>query len=228
MILGENGEKMSKSRGNVINPDEIVNELGADSFRLYEMFMGAFDQPIPWSTAGARGCRRFLDRVWRLAEMMSGDGESADMRGKLHACVKKVSEDYERMKFNTAIAAMMTLVNDFYQKGSITKHELHTLLLLLSPVAPHISEEMNERLGFAPLHHAPWPTYDEKALAAVTIEYGVQVNGRLRGRVTLDAALGKDDIERAALELDDVKPFIEGKQVKKVIVVKNVVNIVVG
>ncbi len=228
MILGENGEKMSKSRGNVINPDEIVNELGADSFRLYEMFMGAFDQPIPWSTAGARGCRRFLDRVWRLYDMLEGDGESADMRGKLHACVKKVSEDYERMKFNTAIAAMMTLVNDFYQKGSITKRELHTLLLLLSPVAPHIAEEMNERLGFEPLHHAPWPTYDERALAAVTIEYGVQVNGKLRGRVTLDAAAAADDIERAALELDDVKPFVAGKQVKKVIVVRNVVNIVVG
>ncbi|HOF95394.1 MAG TPA: class I tRNA ligase family protein, partial [Clostridia bacterium] len=154
MILGENGEKMSKSRGNVINPDDIVNELGADTFRLYEMFMGAFDQPIPWSETGARGCRRFLERVYRLLEMVkpSLEGETSDMRPKLHGCIKKVTEDYERMKFNTAIAAMMTLVNEFYQKGEVSSYELHMLLTLLSPVAPHIAEELNESLGYAALY----------------------------------------------------------------------------
>ena len=227
MILGENGEKMSKSRGNVINPDDIVNEIGADAFRLYEMFMGAFDQPIPWSTNGARGCKRFLDRVWRLQDMIVGSGESADMRGKVHACVKKVSEDYERMKYNTAIAAMMSLVNDFYQKGSITRDELHTLLLILSPVAPHISEEINENLGYAPLHHSAWPAYDESALTVDTVEYGVQVNGKVRDRVTLPADAPKDAVEAAALECAEVKTQIAGKTVVKIIVVRNIVNIVV-
>ena len=138
LVLGENGEKMSKSRGNVVNPDTIVDELGADSFRLYEMFMGAFDQPIPWNTSGARGCRRFLERVWKLQDMVQGEGDTdADLRRSVHACIKKVGEDYERMKYNTAIAAMMSLVNDFYDKGRLTRDELHTLLLLS---LIHISE----------------------------------------------------------------------------------------
>ena len=143
MILGADGEKMSKSRGNVVNPDEIVDELGADAFRLYEMFMGAFDQAIPWSTDGARGCRRFLDRVWRLMEVMTDSEEiSADMRYDVHTTIKKVGEDYERMKFNTAIAQMMTLVNQIYQKGSVTRGEMRILIQLLNPVAPHITVEI--------------------------------------------------------------------------------------
>ena len=229
MILGENGEKMSKSRGNVVNPDDIVGELGADSFRLYEMFMGAFDQPIPWSTNGARGCKRFLDRVWRLADMLEGEGDtSPEMRNKVHACIKKVSEDYERMKFNTAIAAMMALVNDFYAVGHLTPEELHTLLLLLSPVAPHICEEMNEALGGVPLHHAPWPIYDEAALQTATVEYGIQINGKIRARINLAAELTTAQIEQAALASPDVAPFLEGKTVRKLIVVRNIVNVVVS
>lgn len=228
-VLGENGEKMSKSRGNVINPDDIVDQLGADTLRVYEMFMGAFEQAIPWSTLGARGCRRFLDRVWRLQDMIKGEGDtSKELRSKLHFCIKKVGEDMERMKFNTAIAAMMSLVNDFYAAGSITRDELHTLLLLLSPFAPHICEEMNMTMGYKPLHHSPWPSYDPAALVASSVEYGVQVNGRVRARIELDAQLSKDDITKAALELEDIKPFIEGKSVKKVIVVKNIINIVVA
>ena len=226
MILGENNEKMSKSRGNVINPDEIVNDLGADSFRLYEMFMGAFDQPIPWSTMGARGCRRFLERVWRLQDMLSGEGESADMRGKLHACIKKVSEDYERMKYNTAIAAMMALVNDFYAKGSITRDELHTLLTILDPVAPHIAEEMNETLGFAPLYATAWPSYDEAALVEESVEMAVQVNGKIRARITVPSDMAKEAVEQLATSHEEVKPFLDGKTIRKIIVVKNVVNIV--
>ena len=226
MILGENGEKMSKSRGNVVNPDEIVDELGADTFRMYEMFMGAFDQPIPWSNTGARGCRRFLDRVWRLQEMLAGTGESADMRGKVHACIKKVTEDYERMKFNTAIAAMMALVNDFYAKGSVTKDELHTLLTLLSPVAPHIAEEMNESLGFGPLYATPWPKWDESALIADSIELAIQINGKVRARMMAAADAPKEEAEAEAKAHPEIAPLLEGKTVKKIIVVKNVVNIV--
>ena len=228
MILGEDGGKMSKSRGNVINPDDIVNEIGADAFRVYEMFMGAFDQPIPWSTEGARGCRRFLERVWRLQDMISGEGETADMRPKLHACIKKVTEDFERMKFNTAIAAMMSLVNDFHAKGTITKEELVILLKLLNPVAPHITEEMNEQLGNEPLHHALWPAYDEKALIADSIEYAVQVNSKIRGRITLPADLAQEEVEKAALAMEEVLPFLEGKAVRKMIVRKNIINIVAG
>ncbi len=227
MVLGENGEKMSKSRGNVINPDEVVGEIGADSFRMYEMFMGAFDQPIPWSTTGARGCKRFLDRVWRLFDMVQGEGDTdAEQRTKVHACIKKVGEDYERMKFNTAIAAMMTLVNDFYAKGRLTRDELHTLLLLLSPVSPHICEELNEKLGYSPLHHAPWPVYDPSALVEAAVEYGVQINGKVRGRITMPADAEKSAIEDAALACADVSPLLVGKTVKKIIVVKNIVNIV--
>ncbi len=226
MILGENGEKMSKSRGNVVNPDDIVAELGADTFRLYEMFMGAFDQPIPWSTTGARGCRRFLDRVWRLQDMLQGEGESQDMRPKVHGCIKKVTEDYERMKYNTAIAAMMSLVNDFYAKGSITRDELHTLLAILSPVAPHIAEEMNQSLGYAPLYSTPWPAWDEAALVEEAKELAIQINGKVRGRITVSAQATPEEIQKLALENEDVKPFVEGKTIRKVIAVKNVVNIV--
>jgi len=227
MVLGSNGEKMSKSRGNVVNPDDYIPVYGADAFRMYVMFMGAFDQPIPWNEQGTRGCRRFLDRVWALQDMLKGAGDTdAEQKKNVHATIKKVGEDYERMKFNTAIASMMSLVNAFYAKGKLTNDELHTLLLLLSPVAPHISEEINERLGYAPLHHSAWPTYDESALVEATIEYGVQVNGKVRARVTLDASFDSKAVEEAALACEDVQPFIEGKAIKKVIVVRNIVNIV--
>ena len=230
MILGENGEKMSKSRGNVINPDDIVAEMGADSFRLYEMFMGAFDQPKPWSTTSARGCRRFLDRVWRLQDMLSSEtGVRDDLKAALHGMIKKVSEDYEAMKYNTAIAAMMSFVNDVYAKGDITREELHTLLTLLNPVAPHITEEMNELLGFeTPLYASAWPKWDEAALVASKIELGVQVNGKVRARVTVPVGLSKEETEARVLAAPEVQPWIEGKTVRKVIALKNIVNIVVA
>ena len=229
MILAEDGRKMSKSFGNVINPDDLVREYGADTVRAYEMFIGAFDQTIPWSTAGVKGCRRFLERVWRLQDMLNAEqGVRKEMAASVHGCIKKVGEDYERMKFNTAIAAMMSLVNDFYAKGSLTKDEFRTLLLLLYPVAPHISEELNEKLGFAPLHHAEWPAYDPDALVENTIEYGVQVNGKVRARVKLPVGMENAAIVEAALALDEVKPFVEGKTIRKTIVVKNIINLVVG
>ena len=229
MVLGSNGEKMSKSRGNVVNPDDYIPTYGADSFRTYIMFMGAFDQPIPWNEQGTRGCRRFLDRVWALQDMVNGTGDTdAEMKKKVHATIKKVGEDYERMKYNTAIATMMALTNDFYAKGTLTKDELHTLVLLLAPVAPHISEEINEALGNAPLMNESWPVYDESALVEDEVEYGIQVNGKVRGRITLPLSLDTKEVEAQALACEDVKPHLEGKTVRKIIVVKNIVNIVVG
>jgi len=221
MILGANGEKMSKSRGNVINPDEIVDELGADAFRLYEMFMGAFDQAIPWSTNGARGCRRFLDRVWRLQEMMTeGEGYSSDLKASFHATVKKVGEDYEKMKYNTAIAAMMSLVNDIYLKNQITRGELKTLLLILSPVAPHICEEMWETQIFgAPLHHQPWPTYSEKEMAVSEVEIAIQINGKVRGRIMISAELTRELAEETLPRHPEVKALLGDKTISKIIFV---------
>ena len=229
LILGPDGDKMSKSKGNVVDPIDVIDKLGADTLRTYVMFMGDYTAATPWSEQSANGCKRFLDRVWRLQDMIAGEGESKDMRGKVHACVKKVTDDIEHMKFNTAIAAMMSLVNDFYSKGSITRDELHTLLMLLNPFAPHMTEEINEAMGFeAPLYRTPWPTYEESALVADTVEYGVQVNGKVRTRIALPADMDKAAVEQAALSADAVQPFLSGKTVRKVIVVKNIVNIVVG
>ncbi|MDL2206316.1 leucine--tRNA ligase [Eubacteriales bacterium OttesenSCG-928-N13] len=231
MILGPDGEKMSKSRGNVINPDDIVHELGADSFRMYEMFMGAFDQAIPWSTDGARGCKRFLDRVWRLMDMLVDTGKvSSDMAFDVHSTIKKVTEDFERMKFNTAIAQMMTLVNQFYQKGSITRGELKILIQLLNPVAPHITEEINAlcELGVE-LSQTKWPIYDEKALVRQTVEVALQINGKVRGRMEIPADLTQDAAQEYFMALDEVKRALGDKQVKKLVFVPGrLVNIVVG
>ena len=229
LILGPDGDKMSKSKGNVVDPIEVIERYGADTLRTYVMFMGDYTAATPWSEQSANGCKRFLDRVWRLQDMVQGEGETKDMRAKVHACVKKVTDDIEHMKFNTAIAAMMSLVNDFYAKGSITRDELHTLLMLLNPFAPHITEEMNEAMAFStPLYRTPWPSYEESALVADTVEYGIQVNGKVRARIALSADLDKAAVEKAALGADAVQPFLSGKTVRKVIVVKNIVNIVVG
>ncbi|MEG0268856.1 MAG: leucine--tRNA ligase [Clostridia bacterium] len=221
MILGENNEKMSKSRGNVINPDEIVDELGADAFRLYEMFMGAFDQAIPWSTNGARGCRRFLERVWRLQEMQKpGKGYSAELTPSVHETIKKVSEDYEAMKFNTAIAAMMSLVNEFYGNGGCTRDELQTLLLLLNPVAPHICEEMWEMLGYqGKLALTAWPKYDEAAMKRSEVEIGVQVNGKVRGRMMVSPDLTREQAERELPLHEEIKQLVGEQTIVKVIYV---------
>ena len=229
LILGPDGDKMSKSKGNVVDPTDVIDRLGADTLRTYVLFMGDYTAATPWSEQSANGCKRFLDRVWRLMDMVEGEGETKDLRPKLHACVKKVTEDIEHMKFNTAIAAMMSLVNDMYAKGTVTRDELHTLIVLLNPFAPHMTEEMNELMGYSELLcRTPWPAYEESALVADTVEYGIQVNGKVRARVALPADLDKAAVEQAALAADAVQPFLSGKTVRKVIVVKNIVNIVVG
>ncbi len=230
MVLGEDGQKMSKSRGNVVNPDEVVGEIGADAFRMYEMFMGAFDQAIPWSTNGARGCRKFLDRVWRMQDMLvDSDKLSGDMRVSVNQTIKKVSEDYERMKFNTAIAAMMSLVNEFYQKGSVTTAEYKALLLLLSPVAPHICEEIWQIRGYGePIYKQAWPTYDEKYLTRDEVEIAVQVNGKVRGKITVPVDMTREAAETALPAMEEIKAMIGDKQIVKTIFVPGrLLNLVV-
>ena len=230
MILGENGEKMSKSRGNVINPDDMVAEIGADAFRMYEMFMGAFDQAIPWSTNGARGCRKFLDRVWRLQELLTDEeGISADMLVPVNQTIKKVTEDFESMKFNTAIAQMMTLVNAIYAKGSITRGELRALLLILSPVSPHICEEIWQRCEFGePLHHQPWPAWDEDHLQEDTVEIAIQINGKVRGRLTVPNGMTREEGLAQLPDRDEVKKLVGDKQIDKTVFVPGrLLNIVV-
>ena len=230
MILGENGEKMSKSRGNVINPDDTIAQIGADAFRMYEMFMGAFDQAIPWSTNGAKGCRKFLDRVWRLQEILTDDeGISEDLRVSVNQTIKKVSEDYERMKFNTAIAQMMTLVNEMYQKGSVTKGELKALLLLLSPVSPHICEEIWQLQGFgAPVYTQSWPKYDEKYLTQDEVEIAVQVNGKVRGKLMIPITMTRESAQEELPKLPAVQQIVGDRQIVKVIFVPGrLLNIVV-
>lgn len=231
MILGENSEKMSKSRGNVINPDDLVAEIGADAFRLYEMFMGAFDQAIPWSMNGARGCRRFLDRVWRLQEILDNKAEGIS-KDRLHAvnqCIKKVSEDYESMKFNTAIAAMMTLVNEFYDKGSITKGELKALLLLLSPVAPHICEEIWQLQGYGePIYKQQWPAYDDRYLVLPEVEIAVQINGKVRGHIMVRSDMTQEEASAVLPGHDTVKSLVGDKQIVKLIFIPGrLLNIIV-
>ena len=230
MILGSNGEKMSKSRGNVVNPDDVVDELGADAFRVYEMFMGAFDQAIPWQTDGARGCRRFLDRIWKLMDMLTDEkGISKDMMFDVHTCIKKVDEDYEKMKYNTAIAAMMTLVNTFYSRGKITRGELSVLIQLLNPVAPHITEEINELCGLGEeLVRRPWPKYDEKALVMDEIEIAVQVNGKVRGRVNVPADLTRENANDFFASHEETQKLLSGLTVKRMVYVPGrLLNVVI-
>lgn len=230
MILGENNEKMSKSRGNVINPDEIVDEFGADTLRTYEMFIGAFDQSASWSQQGVRGCRRFLDRVWRLQDMVvEGEDYSKELETKMHQTIKKVSQDYETLKYNTAIAAMMSLVNDFYAAGKVTRGEMKTLLILLNPVAPHMTEEMWEGFGFeGRLYNHPWVKWDEAKTVEKTIEMAVQVNGRVRATVTVSPDDSKDKVKEKVMKNEELLKYIEGKNiVKEIYVPGRIYNIVV-
>ena len=229
MILGENGEKMSKSRGTVVNPDEIVDTYGADTMRLYEMFIGDFEKAAPWSPKSIKGCRRFLERVWSLADkVQDGDEYSKEHEALMHRTIKKVGEDADNLKANTAIAALMTMLNEFYDKG-VNKAEYKTFLALLNPFAPHITEELWQQLGETGLLSvAPWPQYDESKTVESTVEMAVQVNGKLKGTIKLAADADKQAAIDAALAEEKVQHAIEGKQiVKQIVVPGKIVNIVV-
>ncbi len=227
MILGENGEKMSKSRGNVVNPDDIVQEYGADTLRTYEMFIGAFELSASWSEDGVKGCRRFLERVWKLQSLMTEDeGYSKDMETKMHQTIKKVSNDFESLKYNTAIAAMMALINDFYKKESVTKGEYKTLITLLNPVAPHMTEELWEIIGESGrLYQTTWPEFEEAKTVESTVEIAVQINGKTKTTLGIGKDDPKDDVLAKAKEA--LGDRLDGKNiVKEIYVPGRIVNIV--
>ncbi len=229
MILGSNGEKMSKSKGNVINPDEIVDEFGADAFRVYEMFMGPFDQTAPWSMESIRGCMKFLDRVWNMQEfLVDGDEYSEKFEKMMHKAIKKVSSDIEEMKFNTSVATFMTMVNEFYKEKQINKAEFATFLQLLNPFAPHMTEELYQKIGGKEeLAYKAWPTYDEAKTIEDEIEIPVQIKGKVRATITIKKDEDEEVVKQKAKEA--VASQIEGKKIIKEIYVKNkIYNIVIG
>jgi leucyl-tRNA synthetase len=230
LILGENGEKMSKSRGNVVNPDDMVERFGADSFRLYEVFMGAFDQPIPWSTNGLVGMSRFLQRVWEMQAKVADAPADAATTRLLHQTIQQVDERIESMKFNTAVAALMTIGNHFGALNKVPRDAWEQFLALLSPFAPHIAEEMWSALGHTDLVSAQsWPKYDPALAKEDTVEIAVQVNSKVRGRINVSAGADKAALEAQALADPKVKEWLEGKTVRKVVVVPGrLVNIVAG
>ena len=231
MILGENGEKMSKSRGNVVNPDDVVNEFGADTLRLYEMFIGDFEKAAPWSNAGIKGCRRFIERYWNLQSILvDGEAIRPEMENSFHKAIKKVSYDIENLKFNTAIASLMALMNVIAEKGSINKAELSVFTMLLNPFAPHVTEEVwsEMKLGEGMVTEQIWPKYDESKCKDDVIEIVVQVNGKVRTRLYVAADIQKDDAIALAKAEDRIAAEINGKNVvKEIYVPGKLVNIVV-
>jgi leucyl-tRNA synthetase len=231
MILGENGEKMSKSRGNVVNPDDIVNEYGADTMRLYEMFIGDFEKAAPWSQASIRGCRRFVERYWNLQNnLIDGDKIRPELESAFHKTIKKVGEDIENIKFNTAIAALMALINDISNVKSINKEELRIFSILLNPFAPHVTEEVYEacKLGDGILAEAKWPEYDESKCVDDTVEIVVQVNGKIKAKLNVPVDASKDELLNLAKSDEKVQAATDGMNIiKEIVVPKKLVNIVV-
>ena len=230
MILGDNSEKMSKSRGNVVNPDDIVNEFGADTLRTYEMFIGDFEKSAPWSENGVKGCRRFLERVWKLQDILVEDNNySKELESSIHKTIKKVTEDFDTLKFNTGIAAMMSLSNEFNDHGSITKRDFQSFLILLHPVAPHISEEIWQKIGLEGyLHDEAWPEYDESKTKDQVIQMPIQVNGQVRGTIEISVDDDQDKIKEIALKDENINRFVEGKTIiKEIFVAGKIFNIVV-
>lgn len=231
MILGEGGEKMSKSRGNVVNPDDIVNESGADALRLYEMFIGDFEKAAPWSDTGLKGCRRFVDRFWNLQDILTDDtGIRPEMENMFHKTIKKVGHDVEQLKFNTAIAALMSLINEIYDKGSVTKGELSVFCILLSIFAPHVAEEVweKQKLGTGMVAEQAWPVYDEAKCKDDTVEIVLQVNGKVRARIDVAAEISKEEVLALAKDHEKIQVATAGKTpVKEIYVPGKLVNIVV-
>ncbi|MBQ6686907.1 MAG: leucine--tRNA ligase [Bacilli bacterium] len=229
MVLGSNNEKMSKSKGNVINPDDIVNEFGADTLRIYEMFMGDYEQDAPWSTDSLRGCKRFLDKVIKLKDRLNEEtGISKDLEVIINKTIKKVTNDLINMSYNTAISALMILTNAYLDKETITKDEYRLLLTLLNPIAPHTTEELNELIGYEPIVNGRWPEYDEAKTVEDEREVGVQVNGKLRGTIKVSLSTTEEEMINMSMANANVVKFIEGKEIVKTIVIKGkIVNIVV-
>ena len=229
MILGENGEKMSKSRGNVVNPDDIIRDYGADTMRLYEMFIGDFEQSAPWNTQSIKGCKRFLERFYNLVDIASGEGTTPELEKVIHKLIKKVTEDIDAMKFNTAIAAMMGAINAIYENGSITKCELSTLAKLLSPFAPHLAEEIYSALGNEGLVSlAKWPEYDPAKTVDDTVEMPIQINGKVKSVIKVQKDADKSAILAAAYADEKIKETLEGKNiVKEIVVPGKIINIVI-
>ena len=231
MILGSNGEKMSKSKGNVVNPDEMVNNYGADSLRLYEMFMGPIDAAKPWDPNGIDGAKKFLERIWRLytEEDKIKDEENKNLEKIYHQTVKKVTEDYETMNFNTAISSMMVFINAVYKENIFPKEYALNFLKLLNPIAPHITEELWQRLGNNDtITYATWPSFDESKMVDETFEMVVQVNGKVRGKIVVSTETSKEEMEKLALDISNVKNYIDGKEIVKIVTIpKKLVSIVV-
>lgn len=230
MVLGSDNQKMSKSKGNVINPDDIVNEYGADTLRVYEMFMGDYQSDSPWSTDSLKGCKRFLDKVIRLKnKVIDGDKYSEALEKIIHKSIKKVQNDLQTMAYNTAISTLMILANNFDELDSITKEDYHLLLTLLNPIAPHITEELNEQIGYKPICESTWPVYDEAKTIDDEKEIGVQVNGKLRASIKISINEDEESIKSKALSEENVKKYVEGKSIIKIIVIPGrIVNIVVN
>ena len=230
MVLGSDNQKMSKSKGNVINPDDIVNEYGADTLRVYEMFMGDYQSDSPWSTDSLKGCKRFLDKVIRLKnKVIDGDKYSEALEKVIHQSIKKVQNDLQTMAYNTAISTLMILANNFDELDSITKEDYHLLLTLLNPIAPHITEELNEQIGYKPICESTWPVYDEAKTIDDEKEIGVQVNGKLRASIKISINEDEESIKSKALSEENVKKYVEGKSIIKIIVIPGrIVNIVVN
>lgn len=229
MVLGSNNEKMSKSKGNVINPDDIVNEFGADTLRVYEMFMGDYEQDAPWSTDSLRGCKRFIDKIIRLKEkVVDGEEYSKELETIIHKSIKKVEYDMTHMAYNTVVSTLMILANAYDERDTITRGDYKVLLTLLNPLAPHITEELNEMLGYTPICESEWPKYEEAKTVDSEKTIGVQVNGKLRASITIGIDEDEESVKAKALAEENVIKFTEGKEIVKVIVVKGkIVNIVV-
>lgn len=229
MVLGSDNQKMSKSKGNVINPDDIVREFGADTLRVYEMFMGDYEQDSPWSTDSLKGCKRFIDKIIRLKDRVINKEEySKDLEVIINKSIKKVEYDLSHLGYNTAVSTLMILANKYEEKEEITKKDYQVLLTLLNPIAPHITEELNEMLGYKPLCESTWPVYDEEKTLDNEITIGVQVNGKLRGEINISKDEDEEQIKRKALSNENVKKHLENKEIIKIIIVKGkIVNIVV-
>ena len=230
MILGENGEKMSKSRGNVVNPDEMIDRYGADALRCYEMFLGDFERNASWSDGGIFGCRKFLDRVWKLQEITNESDEiTKSLEKSIHKTIKKVSEDYENLKFNTAIAQLMTLLNEFYSLGEISREDLKIFLILLNPVCPHITEEIFRNLNFKGfIYEQKWPKYDVSKTEDSEIEMPIQVNGKVRATLFINKNDNFEDFKERLYNNENILKHTDGKKIiKEIYIPGKICNIVV-